>query len=116
MDDLFAEMQPQIVALTEPLFCASEMFVRKRGVFLPHGAVLDVGGEVRVVMTAPDDLDQPVASTEVLPRLPDSIRATARDRQLAAVAGCEDVPVTQECEELVRIVAKIIANSKKRGA
>ena len=45
VDDLFAELKPQIEALAESLFEAAEMFVRKRGGFLPHGAVLDAAGK-----------------------------------------------------------------------
>ena len=54
-DALFTELKPHIEALADPLFGASEMFVRKRGGFLPHGAVLESSGEVRLVMAAPDD-------------------------------------------------------------
>lgn len=36
--------------------------------------------------------------------------------ELMPPTGTDLVWLTQECEELVRIVAKIIANSKKRGA
>jgi len=41
VDDLFAELKPQVEVLAEALFGASEMLVRKRGGFLPHGAVLE---------------------------------------------------------------------------
>ncbi len=36
--------------------------------------------------------------------------------KLMPATDADLVWLTQECEELVRIVAKIIANSKKRGA
>lgn len=94
MDDLFAELKPQIEALAAPLFGASQMAVRKRSRFLPHGALLDAGGEVRLVMATLDDLDAPASPAEVLPRLHDALRAASRDHAAAAVAVCEDVTIT----------------------
>ena len=40
MDDLSAELRPDIDALSNALFGMSEVFVRNSGAFLPHGAVL----------------------------------------------------------------------------
>jgi len=109
VDDLFAEFKPQIEALAEPLFGASEMFVRERGGFLPHGAVLEASGEVRLIMAAPDNLDAPVSPAEILPRLHDALRAAARDHELAAVAVCEDVTITaaeQKSTKAVKILVE----------
>lgn len=94
MADLFAELKPDIEALAEPLFGASEMFVRKRGQFLPHGAVLGVERSVALVMAAPDDLDAKVSAIEILPRLHLALRTQAGERELLAVAVCEDVSIT----------------------
>ena len=112
MDDLFAKLKPQVEALAEPLFGASEMFLRKRGGFLPHGAVLDAGGAVRLVMAAPDDLDVPVSTTEILPRLHDALRAQARDHNVSAVAVCEDVTITPAGQKETKAVKVLVEHRR----
>lgn len=112
MDDLFVELKPHIEALAEPLFGASEMFVRKRGGFLPHGAVLEAAGEIRLVMAAADNLDAPTSSTEILPRLHEALRAEARDHDLAAVAVCEDVTITPAGEKPTKAVKVLIEHCR----
>jgi hypothetical protein len=95
VDDLLVELKPDLETVAGPLFEASETFVRKRGAFLPHGAVLETDGRVRLVMAASDaDLDAPVSAVEILPRLHQALRAEARAHELAAVAVCEDVTIT----------------------
>ena len=108
MNELFAELEPQLEALAKPLFDASETFVRKRGGFLPHGAVLGAGGEVRLVMAAPEDLDARVSPADVLPRLHDALRAEARAHDLAAVAVCEDVTITPAGQKPTKAVKVLI--------
>ena len=109
---LFAELKPEVEALAQPLFGASEMFVRKRGGFLPHGAVLEAGGEVRLMMAAPDDFEAPVSSAEILPRLHDAIRSAAREHDLAAVAVCEDVTITPSGERPTKAVKVLIEHRR----
>jgi hypothetical protein len=111
-DDLFAELKPEVEALAQPLFGASELFVRKRGGFLPHGAVLEAGGEIRLMMAAPDDFEAPVSSTEILPRLHDAIRSAAREHDLAAVAVCEDVTITPAGERPTKAVKVLIEHRR----
>ena len=112
MDNLFTELKPQIDALAEALFGASEMFVRKRSGFLPHGAVLDAGGEVRLVMAAPDDVDTPVSAPEILPRLHDVLRANAREHDVAAVAVCEDVTITPTGQKTTKAVKVLVEHRR----
>lgn len=112
MEDTFAELKPQIESLAEPLFGASEVFVRKRGEFLPHGAVLEADGEVRLMMAGPDDLDAPVSPAEVLPRLHDALRADARDHDLAAVAVCEDVTITLAGQKPTKAVKVLVEHRR----
>jgi hypothetical protein len=112
VDDLFAELKPQIEALAEPLFGASKVFVGRRGGFVPHGAVLETGGEVRLMMAAPDDLDAPVSPAEILPRLHDALRADARDHDLAAVAVCEDVTITPTGQKPTKAVKVLVEHRR----
>ena len=93
-DSLFRELKPDVDQLAHPLFQASCNFVKARGMFLPHGAVLTVGDEVRLVMAVPPGDDQPVSTIEILPLLHDALRQAARTEQLRAVAVCEDVRIT----------------------
>ena len=83
--------------------------MRKRGGFLPHGAVLESSGEVRLVMAAPDDFGAPISPTEILPRLHDALRAEASAHDLLAIAVCEDVTITpagQKQTEAVKVLVE----------
>jgi hypothetical protein len=112
MDDLYAELKPDIEALAEPLFGASETFVRKRGAFLPHGAALEANRSVRLVMAAPDDLEASVSALEILPRLHEALRATAGETDLLAVAVCEDVTITPAGEKQTRAVKVLVEHRR----
>ena len=112
MDALFAELKPQIEALADPLFGASETLVRKRGGFLPHGAVLEADGQVRLMMAAPDDLGAPVAPAEVLPRLHEALRADASEHQLMAIAVCEDVTITPPEQKQTKAVKVLVEHRR----
>ena len=63
IDSLFRELKPDVESLANPLFDASRDFVRARGAFLPHGAVLSTSGEVRLVMGLPPDSEEGQVST-----------------------------------------------------
>ncbi len=113
MDDLFVELKPDVETLAEPLFSASETFVRKRGQFLPHGAVLDGAGMVRLVMAGPDgDLDALVSATEILPRLHEALRAEAAEHELSAIAVCEDVTITPAGQKATKAVKVLIEHRR----
>lgn len=112
VDDLYAELKPQIEALIGPLFSTSEVFVRKRGGFLPHGAVLEAGGEVRLMMAAPDDLDAPVSPAEILPRLHYVLRRDARRHDLTAVAVCESVIITPDGQKPTKAVKVLVEHRR----
>ena len=92
-DTLFRELKPDVELLAHPLFQASSDFVKARGAFLPHGAVLTAGDEVRLVMAVPPGEDRPVSTVEVLPLLHEALRQAAATEQLRAVAVCEDVRI-----------------------
>jgi hypothetical protein len=93
-DSLFRELKPDVEQLAHPLFQASCEFVKARGMFLPHGAVLTASDEVRLVMAVPPGEDRPVSTNEILPLLHKALQETAGTEQLRAVAVCEDVRIT----------------------
>lgn len=94
-DSLYTKLKPDVQALAGPLFDLSDRLVRKRGAFLPHAAVLDTSGDVRLLTAAPPGLEnRAVSSVEVLPALHDALRATACAEDLRAIAVCEDVTIT----------------------
>src|SRR5262249_27771984 len=93
------------------LFEASERFLRNRGDFLPHGAMLTAGNEVELTMAAPggDDL---VSSVEVLPLLHRALRMAAAERHLRAVAVCEHVHITREGQAQTPAVKVLVEHSR----
>ena len=99
-DALYAELKPDIEALAAPLFDVSEFFVRQRGGFLPHGAVLVANGDTRMVMAAPPGFeDHAVSPLEILPMLHEGLRVAARVEILRAIAVCDDVTIVPEGEK-----------------
>ena len=96
-DALYRELKPDVERLANPLFDASRQFLKKRGAFLPHGAVLTEDGEVRLIMAVPPGFEQrDVSSVELLPALHGALRQAAAEDGVAALAVCEDVRITQE--------------------
>lgn len=95
-DQLYAELKPDIQAVAEPLFEFSTECLRKRGNFLPHGAVLTEEGEVQLVGAIPDSGLDLVNSTEVLPVLHAGLRQRARGTTLRALGVAENVTITLE--------------------
>lgn len=94
-DTLYSTLKPDIEAMASPLFEASEVFVRKREAFLPHGAILTQRGEVMLVAAAPDGYEtRAVSAPEVLPLLHQALRAKAREEDAVALAVSEDVTIT----------------------
>ncbi len=112
MDELFAELKPDLEAMAEPLFDVSEGLVRKQGGFLPHGAVLEADGRVTLMMVSGNDIDAAVTQAEILPLLHESLRARALERDLAAVAVCEDVTITPAGERPTKAVKVLIEHRR----
>ena len=111
-DSLYRELRPEIEELSEPLFSASQVLVRKRGAFLPHGAMRTTSGDVQLIMATPDNLDQDVvSSSEMLPNLHEALRQAARE-QASAVAVCEDVRITQEGQKETRAIKVLIEHRR----
>jgi hypothetical protein len=95
-EEMYAELKPEIGALANQLFELSELFLRKTGNFLPHGAVLKETGEVQLVAATPDGTKDKTNSVEVLPILHEGLRAQVEAMPCRAVAVAENVTVTQE--------------------
>jgi hypothetical protein len=96
-DALYRELKPDVERLADPLFDVSRKFVKKSGAFLPHGATLTAGGEVRLMMAVPPGFEErDVSSVEILPALQDALRQAAGEDGISALAVCEDVRITLE--------------------
>jgi len=110
--DLYPELKADLQQLAGPLFQVSTIFIRKRGAFLPHGAVLNASNEVRLLMATPDDNpDKEVSTTEVLPLLHASLRkATLAD--VKAVGVCEDVRVAFEGQPETRAIKVLVEHQR----
>jgi hypothetical protein len=112
-DSLYSELKPEISLLANELFDLSEQFLRKRGNFLPHGAVLTEDGELKLVAAAPDSPNDVTDSTEVLPVLHDGLRQMAKESPLAATAVAENVTITLEGKRPTGAIKVLIEH--KRG-
>ncbi|MDD2988925.1 MAG: hypothetical protein PHI64_08185 [Zoogloea sp.] len=111
-DELYAELRGDIAAVANPLFDFSEQCLKKRGNFLPHGAVLDANGKVGLVAASPDPNGRS-NSTEVLPLLHEGLRAQARERELVAIGIAENVTVTPQGQPSTEAIKVLFEH--KRG-
>ena len=93
--ELYAEVKPDVEAIANSLFDFSELCLKKRGNFLPHGAVLDANGKVGLVAASPDPSGRSI-STDVLPLLHEGLRAQAKEKELVAIGVAENVTVTPQ--------------------
>src|SRR5262245_12774414 len=97
VNSLFRELKPDVELVADALFEATQVFVRERGDFLPHGAVLPHGGELRLIMAADEESlrdDRPVSALTELPLLHEALREVAKRERLRAVGVCESVTIT----------------------
>lgn len=113
-DELYSERKEDIQALASPLFEASEVFVRNRGAFLPHGAVLLANGEVQLIAAAPPEFEKrAVCPAEVLPLLHDALRqAVKKNDAIVATAVSEDVTITPEGGRATRAMKVLIEHMR----
>jgi len=110
--DLYSELKPDLSQVVDALFDLSEVFLRKRGNFLPHGAVLTEDDEVKLVAAAPDGSSDFTNSTEVLPLLHDGLRQMSRDIALKAVAVAENVTVTLEGNRSTQAIKVLVEHRR----
>lgn len=109
-DELYAELKGDIAALANPLFELSEKFLNSQGNFLPHGAVLTVENEVKLVAaTSGNDV---ATSVEVLPILHDGLRQQARELTLKAIGVAENVTVTLEGQRPSKAIKVLIEHTR----
>jgi hypothetical protein len=112
-ESLYQELKPALQQLAGPLFDASRVFVKKRGQFLPHGAVLDSSGEVGLVMAALPGFEQRlVSSVELLPLLHRALRQAAHEKSAVALAACEDVSITPEGREPTAAIKVLVEHRR----
>jgi hypothetical protein len=111
-DSLYSEVKPDISALATPLFDFSELCLKKRGNFLPHGAVLTEGGEVKLVGAAPNADGGSTTSAEVLPILHQGLRMQAKQFPLNAVAVAENVTVTLEGRQPTKAIKALFEHRR----
>lgn len=91
-DSLYKELQADFDRITGPLFEFAEQQVRKRGTFLPFGALLKHSGEITLdAATSGAEIESGI---EVLPLLHEGLRATIKESGASAVAICEWVKIT----------------------
>ena len=86
-------------------------FLRKRGDFLPHGAMLTAASEVELTMAVPEGPDL-VSSVEVLPVLHRALRMSVTERRLRAVAVCEHVHITREGEAQTPAIKVLVEHTR----
>jgi hypothetical protein len=109
-EDLYSELKPDIEAASAPLVEVSQMFIRKRGAFLPHAALLLGSGEVVPTMAVgPSEV---TSSTEVLPLLHEALRRDERKHGIRALAVAEDVTVTPAGGHATRAI-KILVEHRR---
>lgn len=103
--ELYSQLKPDIENLVLPLFDVSELFLKKRGAFLPHGAVLTSTGEIRMVNFAPADFEtRKVNAAEILPDLHKALRESVNSDDVIAVGVAEDVSITPEGEKRTKAI------------
>lgn len=112
-DDLYSELKGDIELVASPLFDASELFLKRRGSFLPHGAILKSNGEVEIVNFAPENFEtRKVNALEVLPGLHKALREAAFATNSVALGVAEDVSITLEGSKVTKAI-KVLFEHKK---
>jgi hypothetical protein len=101
---LYAELKPDITAISQELFGLSEKFLRDRDNFLPHAAILTEEGEIKLVGATPQKTDGRATSTEVLPIVHGGLRKMAAATALTAIGVAENVTVTREGQKAVKAI------------
>lgn len=90
----YAELKPQIAAITDELVILSERFLAAQGNFLPHAAVLTTSGEIQLVAADPTGGGSVATAAKVLPLLHAGLREHAKATSLLAIGVAENVAIT----------------------
>ena len=112
-ESLYSELKSEVEQLAGALVGPTQLFIRNRGAFLPHGALLDARGAVQLIMAAPDNLQQEqVSAIEVLPNLHEALRQGATLEDTSALAVCEDVRVRADGQRETRAIKILIEHRR----
>jgi|GEM_PF-1208040 len=110
---LYSELKPDIEIVANQLFDLSELFLRNRGNFLPHAAILTDEGELKLVGAAPAGSTDLTTAAEVLPLLHQGLRQQAKELSLKAIGVAENVTVTLEGQKPTKAIKVLFEH--KRG-
>jgi|SRR6186713_1462860 len=108
IQDLYADIKPDLGAIADPLLELSGRFLRERGNFLPHAAVLTQEGKVTLVGAMCNTSDGVADSDYIKPLLRDGLRTMASETKLKAVGVAERVTVNQTGGEPVRAIKVLL--------
>ncbi len=109
---LYRELKGDVQQLASALFELSEVFVRRRGAFLPHGALLTTSKEVQLVAVPSGDLERKTSAIVVLPQLHEALRRGATQQKALALAVAEDVFIQSEGQKGTR-AAKLLVEHQR---
>lgn len=108
IQDLYDDIKPDLGAIADPLIELSGRFLRERGSFLPHAAVLTEDGKVTLVGAMCNTSEGVADSNYIKPMLRDGLRSMAHATQLKAVGVAEKVTVNQSGGEPVRAIKVLL--------
>jgi len=103
-EDLYADIKPDLGAIADPLIELSGRFLRERGNFLPHAAVLTQEGKVTLVGAMCNTSDGIAYPEYIKPLLRDGLKSMAHETSLKAVGVAEKVTVNQSGGVPVRAI------------
>jgi hypothetical protein len=104
IQELYADIKPDLGAIAGPLIELSGRFLRERGNFLPHAAVLTQEGKVTLVGAMCNRSDAVADPNYIKPLLRDGLKSMAHETSLRAVGVAEKVTVNQSGGEPVRAI------------
>jgi hypothetical protein len=109
---LYEELQPEIKAIVEHLFDASEQLLKKNDNFLPHGAVLTDQKEIEIVLADPGGDNDSATSEDVLPILHDALRAKFAQESIEATGVAENVTISTDDSKTTEAIKVLFEHRK----
>jgi len=104
IEDIYADIEPDLGAIADPLIELSGRLLRERGSFVPHAAVLTQEGKVTMVGAMCNRADGVADSNYIKPLLRGGLKSMAHQGSLKAVGVAEKVTVNQSGGEPVRAI------------
>ena len=108
IQDLYSDVKPDLGAIADPLIELSGRFLRERGNFLPHAAVLTQEGKVTLVGAMCNRSDGVADPNYIKPLLRDGLKSMAHETSLKAVGVAERVTVNQSGGKPVRAIKVLL--------